>query len=388
MMIVYVHQANIVGNSLSGNNTNGIDVLHSSNIQMSRNSFNRTAVTISNTHNVTLTSNLSTGVSAFSMLTISGGSNISVWNNTFEGDQGGTALSLANVTNASLAGNWISDNGYGVAVDGANGLNMTANNLVRNGWGLRLGPGSPNGIFNGVIYHNNFVDSSGYQAVFFPPVVTAFDNGYPSGGNFWSDYRGVDKCSGLQQNMCSGPDGIGDTRYTGIWEQFYRGGALGNLLDRYPLVNPYGNFSWDTAAPSWPSGSKLTVSVVNSTSLTIKWTGPIDDAWISGYRVYQDGTLLANLPRYTQNYTISHLSPGSMHVFKVEAGDPARNWSTDGPSATATLPQQTNSIFTASWWMDHWYVGILIGGLAGLAMVGVFLFRKRKMKIVPDKKLV
>src|SRR5260370_18398742 len=165
---------------------------------MAKSRVKRYEVKIANTDNGTLTSNLGTGSLFFPMLTISGGSNIIVWNNTFEGNQGASALSLANVTNASLAGNWISDNGYGVAVDGANGLNITANSLVRNHVGLSLGPGSPNGIFNGLIYHNNFVDNGQHQTFFMSPAVTAFDNGYPSRCNYWSDYRGVDKCSGPQ----------------------------------------------------------------------------------------------------------------------------------------------------------------------------------------------
>jgi len=39
-----------------------------------------------------------------------------------------------------------------------------------------------------------------------------WDNGYPSGGNYWSDYSGEDKYSGLCQDQ-PGADGIGDTPY-------------------------------------------------------------------------------------------------------------------------------------------------------------------------------
>src|SRR5260370_42544843 len=136
---------------------------------MAKSRVKRYEVKIANTDNGTLTSNLGTGSLFFPMLTISGGSNIIVWNNTFEGNQGASALSLANVTNASLAGNWISDNGYGVAVDGANGLNITANNLVRNYVGLSLDPGSPNGIFNPLIYHQNFLHLDQHSTSIIPP---------------------------------------------------------------------------------------------------------------------------------------------------------------------------------------------------------------------------
>ena len=383
IMMVYVNQASIVGNNISGDGLNSIEILHSSNLQMTGNDLNRTSVSISNTDNVTLAGNLGTGGASSSIVAISAGSGIFVSNNTLEGSTG-AALSLVNVVNATVAGNWVSDSANGVVVSGSNGLNITANNIVRNELGLTLDLGSLNGIFNGVIYHNNFVDNSQHQAAYYPQVVTAFDDGYPWGGNFWSDYRAIDNCSGPQQNICTGPDGIGDRPYTGLWEFQYRtGGSQGTLVDRYPLVDAYGNFSWDTAPPSWPSGSALTVSVVNSTDLTLQWKGAVDDAWVSGYRIYEDGTLSANLPRYYQNYTVAHLSPGSTHTFKVEAGDLARNWSTDGPSASATLPQAGTStsqpLLTLSWWMANWYIGLLIGAAVAFPVTWIFLVRRRKL---------
>ncbi|MCD6263682.1 hypothetical protein J7L60_04670 [Candidatus Bathyarchaeota archaeon] len=39
-----------------------------------------------------------------------------------------------------------------------------------------------------------------------------FDNGYPNGGNYWSNYNGTDSYSGPYQNE-TGSDGIGDTPY-------------------------------------------------------------------------------------------------------------------------------------------------------------------------------
>jgi len=381
IMMVYVNQASIVGDNISGDGLIGIiEILHSSNLQITGNDFNRTMVSISNTDNVTLAGNLGTGgaSSSTSIIAISAGSRIFVSNNTLEGSTAATALSLVDVVNATVAGNWISDSKNGIVVSGANGLNITANNIVRNGFGLYLDVGGLNGIFNAVMYHNNFVDNIQSQAAYYPQVVTVFDDGYPSGGNFWSDYRAIDNCSGPQQNICTGPDGIGDRPYTGLKDLQY-----GTLVDRYPLVNAYGNFSWDTAPPSWPSGSDLTVSVVNSTNLTLQWTGAVDDAWVSGYRVYEDGTLLASLPRYYQNYTVAHLSPGSAHTFKVEAGDLARNWSIDGPSASATLPKAGTStsqpFSTLSWWMANWYIGLLIGAAVAFPVTGIFLVRRRKL---------
>jgi hypothetical protein len=45
------------------------------------------------------------------------------------------------------------------------------------------------------------------------PDFSRWDNGYPSGGNYWSDYTGTDNYSGPSQNI-PGSDGIGDVNYT------------------------------------------------------------------------------------------------------------------------------------------------------------------------------
>ncbi len=52
---------------------------------------------------------------------------------------------------------------------------------------------------------------------------------------------------------------------------------------------------------------------------------------VTGYRIYQDGVLLGVADSTTFNVT--GLSPNTRYSFKVEAGDAAGNWSTDGPRA-------------------------------------------------------
>jgi hypothetical protein len=55
-----------------------------------------------------------------------------------------------------------------------------------------------------------------------------WDDGYPSGGNYWSDYSGTDSYRGSHQNE-TGSDGIGDTPYA-IDE---------NNQDKYPFTKSY-----------------------------------------------------------------------------------------------------------------------------------------------------
>jgi len=59
---------------------------------------------------------------------------------------------------------------------------------------------------------------------------SVWDDGYPSGGNYWSDYVGVDLFSGPYQNI-TGCDGIGDTPIL--------------FRDRYPLMHPWPPFPAD-----------------------------------------------------------------------------------------------------------------------------------------------
>ena len=90
------------------------------------------------------------------------------------------------------------------------------------------------------IYHSNFIDNyiqaqdSGTD--YWGPR-DMFDNSYPldfdpllHGGNYWSDYTGVDLYSGPDQNE-SGSDGIGDSPYTFNYNE-----------DRYPLMQPWKNY--------------------------------------------------------------------------------------------------------------------------------------------------
>jgi hypothetical protein len=66
------------------------------------------------------------------------------------------------------------------------------------------------------------------QAVEYGAGVNVWDCGCPSGGNYWSDYAGVDLYSGPYQNM-TGSDGVGDTPKP----------VNENNVDHYPLMSPW-----------------------------------------------------------------------------------------------------------------------------------------------------
>jgi len=71
--------------------------------------------------------------------------------------------------------------------------------------------------------HNDFIEND--KQVMDKEHANVWDDGYPSGGNYWSDYDGVDLYSGPYQNE-AGSDGIGDTPY-----------VIDDVnQDRYPLT--------------------------------------------------------------------------------------------------------------------------------------------------------
>ena len=94
--------------------------------------------------------------------------------------------------------------------------------MENNGYDIYFSPYF--GHENNYIYHNNFM---GTQV--FDPHTNYWDNGYSSGGNYWSDYAGVDENRGENQNI-PGSDGIGDTPYIIPGD---------NNRDRYPLMDPW-----------------------------------------------------------------------------------------------------------------------------------------------------
>jgi len=72
-------------------------------------------------------------------------------------------------------------------------------------------------LSNSCIYHNNFIGNT--INAYDKGSSNSWDNGYPSGGNFWDDYNGTDENG----------DGIGDSPY------LIPGGTN---KDRYPLMHP------------------------------------------------------------------------------------------------------------------------------------------------------
>ena len=80
---------------------------------------------------------------------------------------------------------------------------------------------------NLTIHHNNMAVSPGDVFYITGGDNTRWNDSYPSGGNYWSDYNGPDEKSGPNQDL-PGPDDIGDIPYV----------IEASNQDWYPLMDP------------------------------------------------------------------------------------------------------------------------------------------------------
>jgi len=126
---------------------------------------------------------------------------------------------LENSYNNTLLQNDVSNNKYGVLFSESSGNVVSANTIAFNeNYGIALSKAS-----NNTFYHNNLIDN-GEQLSFYESPVNVWDSGYPSGGNYWSDYR--ERYSNALE--------IDDS---GIWNTPYVIDA--SNADTYPLMSQY-----------------------------------------------------------------------------------------------------------------------------------------------------
>jgi parallel beta-helix repeat protein len=133
----------------------------------------------------------------------------------------GDGIKFEHSMNNLVFGNSINENdACGVRILGTSEYNrIFKNDIISNSEGMVLSGSST----NNTIFHNNFVGNQ-QQASTDKYIGNQWDDGYPSGGNYWSDYQ--EKYSNASQIDSSG-----------IWNTPYVIDS-GNI-DHYPLMNKY-----------------------------------------------------------------------------------------------------------------------------------------------------
>ncbi len=140
------------------------------------------------------------------------------WNN-FSGSGNNDIIRLQGAGNNTFIGNRITNGGWGVDMAYWGPNNLFIDNYIVNNSGAAVGWNLGGG--GATFYHN--VIGGGIIGPYTPACV--WDNGYPSGGNYWIGYTSADKFSGPGQNI-TGSDGIGDTPYV----------IDGDDIDHYPFM--------------------------------------------------------------------------------------------------------------------------------------------------------
>ena len=165
---------------------------------------------------------------------------------TSENHQG---ITLIESTDNVLVKSRASGNTVGIFLWRSDNNKITETTLLNNEYGIRLWHSD-----NNTLYHNNFIENliqvnDTIREWLYPWQYyyhyskNIWDNSYPSGGNYWSDYTGVDVDA----------NGIGDTPYV----------IDVNNTDRYPLIAPITTFDADV----W-NGTAYNVDIISNSSLS------------------------------------------------------------------------------------------------------------------------
>jgi len=305
------NNSTISGNNITNNKDNGISLHYSSYNNLSRNSITNnyegiylTAsnhnsiysnnVTASNHAGIYLQSSYYDSVSDneiadnFNGIYLFFSSNSSISGNKITNNHNGIYLCDSSSFN-SISGNSITNNAVGIELESSSNYNnMSGNNITANiGHGIWLFHSSNyNNIFGNNIadnaggiylvssdntfYHNNFIDNTNQVYVYAPGYYGIWNDGYPSGGNYWSNYTGIDMNSGFYQNETDS-DGIGDMPHT----------IDANNIDNYPLIAPISYFD----AGTW-NDTTYYVNIVSNSTLSHFYFNPDEGAfarfWVKG----------------------------------------------------------------------------------------------------------
>ncbi|UCF08781.1 MAG: right-handed parallel beta-helix repeat-containing protein [Thermoplasmata archaeon] len=215
-----------------------------------------------------------------------------VTNNNISNNNYGVCLSSA--SNNIIADNEIMYN----SMDGIYSTDSSFENIIINNsiisntlYGIKL-----EGAGNTRIYHNRFINNNGVGVQASDNSKNFWNDSYPSGGNFWSEWTVPDNLGGPNQDI-PGSDGFVDMPYNldgGTGARDYYPLAIPqetlpptDLITRYDGINDSVELEW-TPSPSLPldhyliyradSATGFDFSTPYNSSLT--WPYPINTTWV------------------------------------------------------------------------------------------------------------
>jgi parallel beta-helix repeat protein len=327
----------------------GIDLLGRSNVTIKN-------IRVSNTHygilldesfNNSIVGNYITDNSNIALYS---SSNNNVTGNNIINNQG-NGIYFVDSSKNSISGNNITNNNSGIWLERSSNNTISRNNVINNYNGIWCMYAS-----NNIIYHNNFINNYyqvfdvSMESMFMAPSVNIWDDGYPSGGNYWGDYEA------RYPNATELDD-------SGLWDTPYA--LYGNNQDNYPLMHPL-------VAPPLLDNTPPTISVVSPENKTytvkdvpLTFTVSEPASWI---RYSLDGQANVTI---AGNTTLTGLSDGP-HSLVVYAKDVAGNTGASERtffSKVTPPPDLNGEIFLITNWI---FWGMIIITVIGAALLVYF----------------
>ncbi len=284
----------------------------------------------------------------YSGIGIFGSSSNIITGNTVKNNNRGIQLSLISTGN-SISINNVTANFQGIFLFNSTQNTIYGNNITNNEYGIGFSSSSYN-IIRGNYFISNDIQTydTSTDDPSTTPSMNSWDLGYPIGGNYWSDYTGMDVKSGLNQDQ-TGSDEIGDKPY--IIDQ--------NNQDNFPLM-PYGS-----------PPAIFIVSPENKTytknSVSLSFTVSETTSWIK-YSLDQQTNVTI-----TEETTLSDLSKG-LHNVTVYVQD------TDGQMGASETIYFTISEESDVPQSDFSAITLIVATIVVVVVIGVILFYFMKTK--------
>lgn len=226
-------------------------------------------------------------------------------------------------SNNIISENNITDNERrGISLKDSHNNNISGNNIMRSKrmWSIGL---DIRNSYDNVIYHNNFINNTKHA---WDSGINIWDNGYPSGGNFWDDHDDHDEYKGPNQDE-EGSDGIVDQPGGGLNPYNI---SDGENQDKYPFMNPC-PLNHPPYAPSNPSPLDEATDV--AIDAVLSWSGGDPDGDSVTYDVYFGTT--SSPPQVATGQLNTMYDPGTLqhettYYWKIVAWD-SHNVFAEGP---------------------------------------------------------